>query len=158
MYLSTQHWDAFVQPLLLWRSSDYYIFCACVFSFSYPAFNKYMSRIFRWPFRLYNAFFSILSHKRDDFRKPVIEYKMCALLFSTNFDWNISHSKKNWATYDKSFILVFMKSKHCSSHMLVKYEHCRLIFEKYSNTKLHENPSSGNRRDISTDRQTDWLS
>jgi len=28
-------------------------------------------------------YFSALSHKRYDFRKTVIEYKMCALIFST---------------------------------------------------------------------------
>ena len=32
--------------------------------------------------------FSILSHKRNDFRKNVIEHKMCVLIFSTNFIWN----------------------------------------------------------------------
>jgi hypothetical protein len=29
--------------------------------------------------------FSTLSHKRHDFRKTVIEYKMCVLIFSTAF-------------------------------------------------------------------------
>ena len=48
-----------------------------------------------------------------------------------------------------------MKIKLYSSHMLVKLKHCQWVFEKYSNTKFHENPSSENRRDISTHRQTD---
>jgi hypothetical protein len=30
-------------------------------------------------------YFSTLSHKRNDFRKNVIEHKMCVLIFSTNF-------------------------------------------------------------------------
>jgi hypothetical protein len=29
------------------------------------------------------------------FEKKVIEHKMCFLIFSTNFIWNISHSKMN---------------------------------------------------------------
>ena len=29
---------------------------------------------------------------------------MCVLIFSTNFVWNISHSKKKWARYDKNYI------------------------------------------------------
>ena len=47
-------------------------------------------------------FFSpTLSHKRYDFRKKVTEHEMCVLIFSTKFVWNISHSKENWARYDK---------------------------------------------------------
>ena len=34
------------------------------------------------PLALY---FSTLSHKRCDFRKKVIEHKMCVLIFSTTF-------------------------------------------------------------------------
>ena len=29
------------------------------------------------------------------FEKKVTERKMCVLISSANFDWNISHSKKN---------------------------------------------------------------
>jgi hypothetical protein len=47
---------------------------------------------------------TIFSHiflkKRHDLKKIVIEYKMCVLIFSTTFVWNISHSKKKWARYD----------------------------------------------------------
>jgi len=43
--------------------------------------------------------FPTLSHKRHDFRgKKFIEHKMCVLIFSTTFAWNIFHSK-NWARY-----------------------------------------------------------
>ena len=47
----------------------------------------------------------IISNKRHD--KKNLEHKIC-LIFSTTFDWNISHSKKNWARYDKNWMLVFM--------------------------------------------------
>jgi len=41
-------------------------------------------------------------------KKNVIEYKMCVSSFSTTFVWNIVHSEKNWASYDRKSILVFM--------------------------------------------------
>jgi hypothetical protein len=47
--------------------------------------------------------FSTLYHKRQDFRKNVIEHKMCSLIFSTTFVWNISHFKKNSARYNHRF-------------------------------------------------------
>jgi hypothetical protein len=43
--------------------------------------------------------FATLSHKEYDFRKKVIEHKMCVLIFSTTFVRNNSHSKKNSARY-----------------------------------------------------------
>ena len=57
-----------------------------------------------WPQSL--QYFSTSSHKRHGFRgrirrekKKAIEHKMCALIFSTRFACNISHSKKNSARY-----------------------------------------------------------
>jgi hypothetical protein len=55
-------------------------------------------------------YFSTLSHKRHDFRNDVIEHKMCVVIFSTAFVWNISHCKMNWARYDYKCMLVFLKS------------------------------------------------
>ena len=46
--------------------------------------------------------FSTLSHKRNNYlKKKVIEHKICILIFSTSFVWNISHSKKNSVRYHK---------------------------------------------------------
>jgi hypothetical protein len=49
-------------------------------------------------------YFSTLSHKWHSSQKKVTEHKICILIFSTTFVWNISHSKKNWATYDQNCI------------------------------------------------------
>jgi hypothetical protein len=38
--------------------------------------------------------FSTLSHKVYDFREKVIQHKICVLIFSTTFVWNIYHFKK----------------------------------------------------------------
>jgi hypothetical protein len=43
--------------------------------------------------------FSTLCHKRQDFRKKVIEYKVCTLTFSITFAKKNSHFKKNSARY-----------------------------------------------------------
>jgi hypothetical protein len=53
-----------------------------------------------WSARLYNIFPHYL--KRHNFPKKKNEHKTCVLVFSTTFVWNISHSKKKWARYDKN--------------------------------------------------------
>ena len=79
-------------------------------------------------------YFSTLSHERHDFRGgEVTEHKMCVLISFTTFVWNISHSKKNWARYDKKRILVFMWSARYSYQILMKLEFSRR-FSKKKNT------------------------
>jgi hypothetical protein len=39
-------------------------------------------------------YFSTLSHKQRDFRKNIIEHKICVLIFCTTFVRNLSRSKK----------------------------------------------------------------
>jgi len=90
-----------------------------------------------WSARLYKVF-STLSHKRHDFREKVTEHKMCFLIFSTTFVWNISHSKKNWARYDKKCILVFIygtlyfstlsHKRHDFRGKVIEHKMCVLIF------------------------------
>jgi hypothetical protein len=70
----TVHWGASVQPLLQWKNNKYYIFWMCIYSLSYPARNPH-------TFILTSVdcpalqYFSILTHKRHDFRKKkVIKY------------------------------------------------------------------------------------
>ena len=75
----------------------------------------------------------------------VSEPKMCVLNFSTILSENISHSKKNSARYDKKCVLVFMQSTRYPFSILMKIEFSRQIFEKYSNIKFSETPSSENR-------------
>jgi hypothetical protein len=54
-------------------------------------------------------YFYTLSHKRHDLRQKVFEGKMCVLIFSTVFVWNIALSKKNWARYDQKCIRLHVK-------------------------------------------------
>jgi len=84
-------------------------------------------------------------HKRHNFGKKAIEHKICVLIFSTNFVWNISHSKKNSATYYHKCAEIFTQSTRSSSQFLNKFQILRQIFEKYWNTKAHKNPPNGSR-------------
>jgi hypothetical protein len=79
-----------VQPLLQRKSNKDYIFCVCVCSLSYSACIAHHL----WPVPAL-PYFSKLVHKLHDFRGKVTEHKMCVMIFSTTFIWNISHSKKN---------------------------------------------------------------
>ena len=54
-------------------------------------------------------FFSTLSHKKARFwGENVIAHEMCRF-FSTTFVWNISHSKKNWASFSWLYVGLHMK-------------------------------------------------
>ena len=75
---------------------------------------------------------------------------MWVLTFTTNFVWDISHSKKNWVRYDQKYTLVFMWSTCYSSQIL----------------KINSNIKSKNIRpmgaelfhgDCWTDRRTDMM-
>jgi hypothetical protein len=59
---------------------------------------------------------------------------MCVLISSTTFVWNISHSKKNWARYDKKCVSVFMWSTRYSCQSFIKPELSRQIFSR--NTQI----------------------
>jgi hypothetical protein len=77
----------------------------CVFCcLRYPACNASYCHL--RPAPLYNIF-STLFHWQQDFRKTVTENKMCDLIFSSTFVWNIFHSKKNWARCDTKCTSVF---------------------------------------------------
>jgi len=91
-------------------------------------------------------YFSTLSHKRHDFRKRLIENKMC-FDFSTTTVWNICHYKKKWGKYYHKCIQVKYGTRY-SCRVLMALEISRQIFEKkkkknkYSDIKFKENPSS----------------
>jgi hypothetical protein len=129
----------------------YYIFWWRVCRFSYAACNAHaLSYIVTFPAVQY---FSTLSHKRHDFRKKVLNTKwvwfsikiMCVLSFSTTFVWNIFQSKKNSAKYSHERAQVLKQSTGYSGQKLKKLVLSRQIFDKYSNIKFHENPSTGSR-------------
>jgi hypothetical protein len=52
----TYHWGAFVQLLLQWENSMYYIFWLCACSIRYTACNAHAPFCHLWPARLYSIF------------------------------------------------------------------------------------------------------
>ena len=126
-------------------------------SLAYPARNAcapYCNVI--WPLGLV-PYLSALSHKRCDFRKQVIEHKMCVLIFSTTFLQNVSHFKKNLARYFHKCENVFLWSACYYCRILMTLEFSRQIFKKSLNIKFHQNSYSESRADPcgQTYRQTD---
>ena len=102
----TQHWGAFIQPLLRSKSNKYCTICVCICSFNYTECNAHASRCHLWPARLYYIFSHYLIPSTIFGEKKLLNIK-CVLISSTTFLWNISHSKKNWARYDQKCISVF---------------------------------------------------
>ena len=132
----TWHWGAFLQPLLQWKRNAYCIFCVCV-CVCVLCVCVCVALVIQHAIRMrhvvisglpVSTIFFQLSHKRRDFRREVTEHKMCVLIFSTTFVWNISHSKKNWARYDQKCISVFLSSTGYSCPILIKLEISRQIF------------------------------
>ena len=146
-----------MQPLLQWKSNEYYTTCECVFlGFDIQhAMRLHHIVVCSLP---RSTKFSTLSHKRHDFRgKKVIEHTVRVSSFCTTFVWNDFHSKKNWASYDKKMCIGLHVKFHLFLSDLTKLEFYRQIFEKCSNMNFHENPFFGSRLVPcgQTDRQTD---
>ena len=109
------------------EDDNYYIIWVCVCSLRYPACNARPSYCHLWSVQLCNIF-SILSHRKQDFRKrKYIKHKTCVLIFSGSV-WNISHAKKKWTRYDQECVLVFMYSARYYCPILMKLEFYRNIF------------------------------
>ena len=118
------------------ESNKYYTFWVCVRRRRYPACYACAPYCPR-PGRLYNIFPQYLVNGTN-FRRST-EHEICVSIHSTDFIWNISHSRKNWTRYLKR-VAVFMYSKRYSCPILMYLEFSRKIFDEYSNIKFHENP------------------
>jgi hypothetical protein len=89
-------------------------------------------------------YFSTLSHKQQDFRKKVTEHRMCVLISSTTFVWNISHFRKNSERYYHKYTYVFTLSTRYSCQILMRF--ARNFLDRFSknNIRFHKNACSGN--------------
>jgi hypothetical protein len=114
--------------------------CVCLYScLSYPACksHRFCAILYchLWPFWLYHIFSHYLINGTI-FGKEIINHKMFVLLFSTTFVSNISHSKRNSATYCHECKYVFMYCTRYFCQTLMVLEFSRNIFKTFSNIKL----------------------
>jgi hypothetical protein len=106
------------------------IHIACVCNFIYRACKAHHLIILTNVACLALPYFSTLSHKRHGFRKISSGHKMCVLIFTTHFVWNISHSTNNSARYYHKCKHVFVWCNRYSFQILTKREFFRQISEK----------------------------
>ena len=78
---------------------------------------------------------------------------MYVVIFCTTFVCNISHSKKNRASYCHKCTQVSLSSTHYSCQILMKINFSRHVLEKISNVKFIADPFIGSR--VVPCRQTD---
>jgi len=67
----------------------------CVCSIRYQLGNAHAQYCHPWPIRLCSTIPNYLINGKIFEKKKVNEHKMCILIFSTTFVWNICHYKKN---------------------------------------------------------------
>jgi len=110
-----------------WKSNKYYIFWVCVRSLKVSNMQSACA-VLSSVACLTVQYSSTLPQKRHDFWKTFIEHKMCVLIFSTTYVWNISYSKWNSSIYYHKCTSVFMPSIRYSFQSLMKLEFSRQIF------------------------------
>jgi len=79
-----------VRATIVTVEKHYYIFWLCACSLRYPACNAHAPYCHLWPVRAYYIFAHYLINGTNI---------KCVLIFSTNYVWNISNSKRKWARY-----------------------------------------------------------
>jgi hypothetical protein len=82
----------------------------------YPACNAHAPYCHLWPAPLCSIF-SMLSHKQHDFgrKKKVTEHKICVLIFSTNFPWNIFILRRTRRDRSKMYVGLHVHCPLCLS-------------------------------------------
>ena len=112
---------------------------ACLFSMQCAILWRHL-----WPLNLHHIFQHYLINGTI-FGKKITERKICILILSSTFIWNISRSTNTLARYCHKCKNVFMRSTRYLCRILMKLEFSRHIFEKVWNIKFNKNPSIGSR-------------
>jgi hypothetical protein len=112
----------------------------CICSLRYPASKAHAPYCHLWPAPLYNIFSHFLINGTI-FEKKVTDTK-CVFIFCTAFVWNISHSKKKRARYDKK-MYIFLHAKYSLFLSDFNESWTSLTDFRIIHIKFHKNPPSG---------------
>ena len=118
-------------------------FRAC--SLANSAYNAHAPYCHLRPVWLHHIFPHYLINGTISWKKKVTEPKVCVLIFSTNFVWNISHCKKHSTSYCHKCENVLMLNIRCYCRIIIKLEFSQQIFEESSTTKFLQNSSNDSR-------------
>jgi len=102
-----------------------------------------------------SAVFSHFISQRARFSENKILERKCLFWIFLRIFWNISHSKRNWARYDKKCLLVFKERSHFFYPILIKYEYFGHIFEYTGIAYFIKIPPIKRICSKQTDRRTD---
>ena len=131
----------FVQSLLMWRGNRYNILLVCICSLRYPACNAHA------PYSVAAQLYNIFPHylvKSIMFEKMLLNTK-CVFWFSLQLLSEIFFIpiRIGWDTIKKMYTGVHVKYLLFFSNFNETGNFLGRFSKKYSNTKFHENPSSG---------------
>ena len=134
-----------------WESNKYYTFwvrvCVCVCILSYPACKAHAPYCFViCGLPRSTIFFHVITQTTRFSRENKLLNTKCVLIFSTNFDWNISNFKNKWAKYYHKFTYLFRKVAviFLSSNVKI-FSTCFRDKIKKLQYQINTSPSSGNR-------------
>jgi hypothetical protein len=142
-----------VQPLLQWKSNEYYILWACVCNLRHAACNAHAPCLL-WPARLYNTFIYIISQTARFSKKKVIDNKTCFDFVRNVRMKHFSLSEEMSKTWSKMYIDIqvkyplFLPDFNGTSYLLDRF------FEKSSNTNFIKSVQWEPSCSMRTDRQT----
>ena len=141
-----------MQPLLQWKGNKYFIFWVCVCSLSYPACNAHVPYCYLWPSGC-TIFFHYLIN--DTIKKKGKKEKEKERKRKERKKEKISLLNTKYVFWFSLQLLsgTFLITRRTERDMItnVYWPSCTVpvilvrFFDNYSNTKFHENPSSGSR-------------
>jgi len=135
-----------VQPLLQWKSNEYYTTWVCVFfSLRYPACKAHAPYCHLWPAPLYSVFLHYLINGTIFEKKKLPNTKCVFRLYLQLLSGAFLILRRNERDMIKKMYIGLHVKYRYSCPILMTLDFSRQIFETSSNVKFHGNPSSRSR-------------